>query len=59
MAPLPPEVMDQARAKWAYAVRVGNLGVPVNDLGDYVPFSERCAPGLGWPLARDVPGELR
>ena len=59
MKQLPPEAIEQARAKWAYAVSVGNLGVPVNDEGDYVPLRERCAPGVGWPLARDVPGELR
>jgi hypothetical protein len=40
------------RATWHSARVVAELGVPLDEQGDYVPFGQRCAPGLGWPLTR-------
>jgi hypothetical protein len=52
MSPLPSADQETLRATWHSARQVADLGVPLDEQGDYVPFGERCAPGLGWPLTR-------
>jgi hypothetical protein len=49
---LPPEEQEHMRETWHSARVVAELGVPLDEWGDYVPFGQRCAPGLGWPLTR-------